>query len=162
MTQILPCGLDLAWLLMVQLVISSLDAGQGKSQKSNAWSRGHKMRKHKLFGDFGDTQHIHLFWIKATLQIMEKKTKPHQYYTPAHLAGGGLWLVLCWLAKQLCGPWLPPTGAACRQHRTQLCQWGTWIWSEWVSHPTVLRNDAASQSATTSAWPREWAGLGGL
>lgn len=33
MTQILPCGLDLAGLLMVQLVISALDAGQGNANK---------------------------------------------------------------------------------------------------------------------------------
>lgn len=31
MTQILPCDLDLTGLLMVQLVISALDAGQGKA-----------------------------------------------------------------------------------------------------------------------------------
>lgn len=33
MTQILPCGLDLAWLLMVQLVISPVDAGRGKANE---------------------------------------------------------------------------------------------------------------------------------
>lgn len=31
MTQILPCDLDLAGLLMVQLVISALDSGQEKA-----------------------------------------------------------------------------------------------------------------------------------
>lgn len=40
MTQILPCGLDLAGLLMVQLVISALDAGQGRADKEAHGARG--------------------------------------------------------------------------------------------------------------------------
>lgn len=65
--------------------LSSQCRAREDKQKTNARSRGHKMRKHKLFGAFGGTQCFNLFWIKATLEIMEKKTKPHQYYTSAHL-----------------------------------------------------------------------------
>lgn len=114
-------------------------------------------------------QVIWSFWRHSTLSFVlnqgnigdygrENRAPSVLHTSPS--AGGGLWLVLSRLAKQLCARWLPPRGTACREQRTRLWEAGTWIWGGWVSHPRVPCNDAASQSAATSAWPHERAGLG--
>lgn len=48
---------------------------EGK-QERNEWSRGCKMRKHKVCGAFGDPQHVHSFRIKATLELRTRKPIP--------------------------------------------------------------------------------------
>lgn len=81
---------------------SKCRAREGK-QKSETRSRGHKMIKHKLSGAFGDTQHFGLFWIKAMLKIMRKKTESDQYYTTAHVRVEGCgWLCAGWQSS-----WVP-------------------------------------------------------
>lgn len=91
MTQIFPCGLDLAWLLMVQLVISPLDAGRGKTSRRVMCGAGGRDEKTGAVCSLGRQSVLSFVLNEGSAGDYREENQTHQHYV-----GGGMELLSGW------------------------------------------------------------------
>lgn len=92
MTQIFPCGLDLAWLLMVQTVISPLDAGRGKTSRRVMCEAGGRDEKTRVVWSLGRHSVLSFVHSKSSAGDYGEENQTHQHYA----VGGGMELLSSW------------------------------------------------------------------